>query len=559
MKKRTLAVLFLSSNILNTIGVCLPLSQPAGQPSLHVRQLQMHYDRLKRCNRWYLSNLYYSIKPTVKNVCTALRNIPSTMLHLIINHHTHEQQDAYVRFTDKDELGPEEKLYLIQRTSRTHEGLERFLEAVIDKEKQPRIALCFSGGGIRSTLLTLGFLIAAQDAGLLDCATYISGLSGSTWIMAPWLAAKKDLHNLRDTFGEKLKHGIHHLVHHRDREQVIKQLLTKAWYGQFICAMDIYGPLLANTLLDDLGGRKLSANLSDSHEHIIQGRYPMPIYTCISTNKDPYEWFEFTPFEVGSSYIGAYIPTWAYGRKFKSGRSVNHAPEQSLGYCMGIFGSAFEVDIEDVIRLSADSIQGLKDDLPDITHGVFDTIIEKLVNSPLDDVRLSPSMLPNFVYKTQTSSFTEHKKLSLVDAGIDFNLPFPPLLRAAREVDIIVVYDSSAGNIGSELKRAAKYAKRKGIKFPPVPDTVGQELCTILQDLNDPECPIVVYMPRIKNEAYSTSFDPTICTEDDYCNTFNFKYTQEQVNELTGLSELSCHQYIDAIKQVISHVIGVKQ
>ena len=122
-------------------------------------------------------------------------------------------------------------------------------------------------------------------------------------------------------------------------------------------------------------------------------------------------------------------------------------------------------------------------------------------------------------------------------------------------MDIIIVYDSSARRVEVDLECAAEYAKRKGIKFPPIPDDLGTQLCSVLQDPNDPECPIVVYMPRIKNEAYSTAFDPAVCIEDDYCNTFNFKYTQEQVDELSGLSEFSCHQYIDTIKQVIAQVM----
>lgn len=515
------------------------------------------YGQLEKYNRWYLSDLYHTIKPNIHHAYTILGEVSESFLQNMFDHHMHAQHTAQVRFAANDMLGQAEEQFLEQRLRNTHAGLESFLQQSVDQKKQPRIALCFSGGGIRALLLSLGFLIGAQDTGLLDCVTYMAGLSGSTWLMAPWIAGKKDLHQMRDYLGQILQHGICHLTQHGDRKCVLKQLLTKIWHRQFISAMDLYGPLLANTLMQDFDQKKLTLTLSDSHEHVVQGRYPLPIYTCIATNKDPYTWFEFTPFEVGSAQLGAYVPTWAYGRKFKNGTSINFAPEQSLAYCMGIFGSAFEVDIEDAIRLCADSIQSFKGDLPAAMHGVVDSVINNLVNSPLDDVRLAPSMLPNFVYKQDGHMFADQKTLSLVDAGIDFNLPFPPLLRAAREVDIIIVYDSSAGTVGEDLKKAALYAQSNGLKFPPVPDTIGENLCSILQDPHDTTCPIVVYMPRLKNNAYSPSFDPAICIENDYCNTFNFAYAQKEVEELTGLSEFACRQFSDLIKQVIKQRINI--
>lgn len=518
---------------------------------LQKRALQTRYDRLSKYNRWYIKDLYHLIKPNIKHVYSVLKDMPDALLHSVIGHHTHTRLEARVRFAEQDALGEQEKIFLNQRQRNTKEGLQKFLGIDIPADKQPRVAMCFSGGGFRAMILTLGALIAAQDTGLLDCTTYMAGLSGSTWAMAPWLATKQNLHRMRDTLHKKIHRGIRHLTRHKDRKQVLKHLLTKAWYRQGVSAMDIYGPLLANTLLTDLGDKKLTAGISDTHDHIMQGRYPMPIYTSIASNKEPYEWFEFTPFEVGSAAIGAYVPTWAYGRKFKHGVSTNYAPEQSLGYCMGIFGSAFEVDIEDLARIGAHAIKEVKDDLPAVTHGAIDTIIDKLVNSPLDDVRLAPSMLPCFVHQVPDNPFADCKRLSLVDAGIDFNLPFVPLLRAARNVDVIIVYDSSAGRVGEDLKLAAAYAQRKGIPFPPVPDDVGEHLCSVLRDENNPACPVIIYMPRIKNEGYSTTFDPTVCSENSYCGTFNFTYSEANVKELSGLSEYTCKQYMDTIRIVI--------
>jgi len=40
--------------------------------------------------------------------------------------------------------------------------------------------------------------------------------------------------------------------------------------------------------------------------------------------KASWNWFEMTPFEVGSEDFGAYIPTWSFGRLFRNGRSVEN-------------------------------------------------------------------------------------------------------------------------------------------------------------------------------------------------------------------------------------------
>ena len=52
-----------------------------------------------------------------------------------------------------------------------------------------------------------------------------------------------------------------------------------------------------------------------------------------------------------------------------------------------------------------------------------------------------------------------------MDAGIDFNLPLPPLL--SRDVDIYIACDASNPiEKGKALRLAVEYAQKNGIKFP---------------------------------------------------------------------------------------------
>ncbi|CAD6945196.1 unnamed protein product [Tilletia controversa] len=53
-----------------------------------------------------------------------------------------------------------------------------------------------------------------------------------------------------------------------------------------------------------------------------------------------FQWFEISPIEVGSSDVGAWVPTWSFGRTFLSGRSLSRQPEASLSLLLGQCTSA---------------------------------------------------------------------------------------------------------------------------------------------------------------------------------------------------------------------------
>ena len=45
----------------------------------------------------------------------------------------------------------------------------------------PNVAILGSGGGFRAMVSLSGVFCALKDMGVLDCAMYTSGLSGSAW------------------------------------------------------------------------------------------------------------------------------------------------------------------------------------------------------------------------------------------------------------------------------------------------------------------------------------------------------------------------------------------
>lgn len=523
----------------------------AGEDLRYYHQMRNHKPR-------FFTEIYYTVKPIAKEIKQLLFGVPSTLLHDWLLSHPYDQTDAIVRFTDYDELCEKEKEFISKRLTHVKHGCEQLLQSKLPNGRVPRIAVCCSGGGYRAMVLTFGFLKGLQDSGLLDCVSYMSGLSGSTWAMAPWIASQQPLNDFIEALPNKICNGLEPICAPSLLDGIAKKLVAKAINGQFLSSVDLYGDILANTLLNDFGQDRLRTTLSESHAHIADGNFPMPIYTAITPNADPYAWFEFTPFEIGSSYLKAYIPTWAYGRKFKYGHSVNFAAEQSLGYMMGTYGSAYAVNLEEIVQHTQKSLHAFADHFPSAIQNVMQKMLIGLINSPLDDVRLAPSSLPNYVYKTATRPLNTDKTITLIDAGIDCNLPFAPLLREERKVDIILTCDASGRIEGlPSLRCAQEYMQAQGLPFPPIDyETADKQVMSVFRDDTNPNCPIVVYFPRIKNETYSTTFDPDACKESGYCNTLNFTYSQEQVNELMGLAEFGIKQHADTIVALIQEVVS---
>ncbi len=505
----------------------------------------------------FLTDIYGSIKQTISDFGTTLSSLPENIYNSLFPSKPYQNEIAHLRYSPTDELCSQEQEYVSKRLENVQKYLEETFNIKLDKNKIPRIACCFSGGGFRSMITTFGFLNGAQRSGALDATLYLAGLSGSTWAIAPWIASGKSLPDYFEPLSIDLDDGIKQIMGLSRLKQLMKLFIHKMLYKQMVTSIDIYGGLLANTLLTHASDNPLHLTMSESHQYIMNGSLPMPIYTAIQSNLEPYEWVEFTPFEVGSSYLKSYVPTWAFGRKFKEGISTNSAPEQTLGFYLGVCGSAFEVNLQDVIRMTADNIAQVKSELPSFIYEPLKKCILLIINSIIGEARLFPAMLANFSYLHSESPIKDEKNMTLVDAGIDFNLPFPPLLRKTRSVDVIIVYDASASVSGApELYLAEKYAQRKGIKFPHINyEGIDQKPISIFKDDNDVETPIIIYFPRIKNCNYDPHFDPDYCVSEDYCNTFNFAYSKEQVKQLCGLAEFTVINQHEVIQNTIKEVL----
>jgi len=440
------------------------------------------------------------------------------------------------------------------------------LESKIGKINRPlKVAMVCSGGGYRAMIFTLGVLTGAQKAGLLDMVTWITALSGSTWALGSWLENSAKLgadspSQFRLKLFTMLKDkALQDGLTSADFDRMSNLFQTDIAYGKPMTLVNIYGALLANRLFDNFGAQKQTLKLSDQQTIASAGNFPIPIYTAVSgeENQPEYYWYAFTPWEVSmepwtKGGIGISVPAWGYGRKYRNGQSTEYMPEQSLGFQLGTFGSAFAADVETLYNTLAKGF----------TNPTVHKMVDAVLLAHVGNKRLSWASVPNFGRGVPQSPLRANDALQLVDGAFGFNLPYPPVssMRADRSADVIIFVDAFIRP--DELKKVEAYAQKKGLKFPKIDYTlIGKNAVTIHQNPSDPSVPLVIYISFLNDanqaallnnpalqpyKATLAGFDAKTCF-DGVCTTLNFKYTYDDMIKLSALGEFNLLAYISEI------------
>lgn len=464
-----------------------------------------------------------------------------------------------------NELAEQEKNFLQQRIPKTKAAMERLTKKPI--EKVPNIAIVCSGGGYRAMLYCLGALMGAQKAGILDATRYVVGLSGSTWAISGWLLSGLSLQAYHDWLINDLNRGLKQ-VSSADMGLISDHLLAKYLYDQPFALVDLYGSLLANELFKRHGDLKQRQTLSGQAQAIKDAHVPMPIYTAIAAEgiKSEQNWYEFTPYEVGAQWMGAYVPSWSFGRKFKNGVSTNFAPEQNFGVLLGTFGLAIGLSVE---RL----VEELK-----LKEKASSEWVQNIINQILKkqgEFRFTTADYRNFVRNIPNIPLTDQRVLKMIDAGIGYNLPYPPISgqRADRKADIIIFVDASGDDFPADFKKTEAYARAHNLPFPRIDfSRVTKKAVSVFND-NKVGVPIVIYVPRVVDPALFSdkeyaalatdfktiqTFDVDRCILSGPCSTFNFSYSPEDAKKLTHLGMLNMMAARRAVVDAIASLQPVK-
>uniref|UniRef100_A0A8C2D2R0 Phospholipase A2 n=2 Tax=Cyprinus carpio TaxID=7962 RepID=A0A8C2D2R0_CYPCA len=251
-------------------------------------------------------------------------------------------------------LCDQEKLFMQKRKERVMLSIKKLLKMENPRflpaspREVPTIAILGSGGGFRAMVGFSGVMKALYESGVLDCAAYVAGLSGSTWYMSmlyshPEFPAKGpgdiNMELMNRVSSNPLK-----LLLPQNINRYVKALWKKKSAGQPVTFTDIFGMLIGETLIPG----RMDTKLSSLQAKINEGQSPLPLFTCLHVKPDVSElmfadWVEFSPHEIGMAKYGTFMSPGLFGSKFFMGSVVKQYEENPLHFLMGVWGSAFSI------------------------------------------------------------------------------------------------------------------------------------------------------------------------------------------------------------------------
>ncbi|ODQ83110.1 hypothetical protein BABINDRAFT_159568 [Babjeviella inositovora NRRL Y-12698] len=402
-------------------------------------------------------------------------------------------------------LSKEEQIWVAERNQATNAALVRFLgqsnlenldthTLIYDSNTSDiKIGLAFSGGGYRAMLTGAGCLTALDEryeeamehglGGILQSSTYISGLSGGSWLLgaiflgrdAPNMRAMTDLWNFEESI--LLPYGYSDLSKNTQYWKAISQdIEAKKNAGFPVSITDAWGRALFLQLLQQKSG-DLSQHeyrlFSSLRRHGLFESFamPFPIITSveISPNTGSYTNFEFNPFEMGSwsSLLNAFVALPYLGSSLTNGVPVfdDLCTQQfdDFGFIMGtsssVFNTAF-LKLPSVLeKLGKEPKKWwqikshLRDALgfPNRKYEKMKSDLTSEVRRLLEKIEGSEQWLaiyPNSFFQTDFGVSEEilgSKKLLLADGSEGGqNIPLAPLIYPKRQVDVVFAFDSSS-------------------------------------------------------------------------------------------------------------------
>uniref|UniRef100_A0A4W6D2U1 Phospholipase A2 n=1 Tax=Lates calcarifer TaxID=8187 RepID=A0A4W6D2U1_LATCA len=410
-------------------------------------------------------------------------------------------------------LCDKEKQFRQTRRERVMLGIKKLLDMEKPRflpsspEEVPVIAIAGSGGGFRAMVGFSGVMKALFESGVLDCATYVAGLSGSTWYMST-LYSHPDFPNKgpKDINPELMKRVSSNplrLLLPQHITNYIQALWTKKASGQPVTFTDIFGMLIGETLIP----ARMDIKLSDIQEKINQAQSPLPLFTCLHVKPDVSElmfadWVEFSPYEIGMAKYGTFMTPDMFGSKFFMGTVVKKYEENPLHFLMGVWGSAFSIlfnrvlgvkdtaggstmeeefndasssgtenqEAEDEFHRTAQASwvqrmftslfsdsalfntrEGRAGKVHNFMLGLnlntsipFSPITEVMSHAAPPEEEVDAVTDPDEFDRIYEPLDVKSKKIHVVDSGLTYNLPYPLILRPQRGVDLIISFDFSA-------------------------------------------------------------------------------------------------------------------
>lgn len=215
------------------------------------------------------------------------------------------------------ELCPEEQAFLAKRKVHARDNFAKYLglnPEDVHPEDVPTISFGGSGGGFRAMIGCLGYCEEMKRAGLWDCLTYVSGVSGSCWSLAAYYTIGKGSMQHVIDHAKKRFSPYHPLSGDAIRtilsapggaRTTLGPLIQKSKSGLQTVAMDLYSVFTTGWIFfqDDpashpggsahkevAGFQKSWYKYSSAREYTDEGQNPLPIITAIRHERPWRDW-----------------------------------------------------------------------------------------------------------------------------------------------------------------------------------------------------------------------------------------------------------------------------
>nr|XP_058149971.1 cytosolic phospholipase A2 beta isoform X3 [Dasypus novemcinctus] len=452
---------------------------------------------------------------------------------------------------------PEERAFLSRRKQVVATALRHVLqlEQDLQEDEIPVVAVMATGGGIRAMTSLHGQLAGLRELGLLDCISYITGASGSTWALAnlyedpDW--SQKDLEGpteLLKTQVTKSKLGV---LAPSQLRRYRQELAERAHQGHPACFTNLWA-LINEALLHD---GPHDHKLSDQRAALSRGQNPLPIYCALNTKGQNLttfefgEWCEFSPYEVGFPKYGAFIPSELFGSEFFMGRLMKRLPESRICFLEGIWSNLYTANLQDSLywasepsqfwdhwarnraSLDKEQVPLLKIEEPSTAAGrIAEFFTDLLTWRPL--AQATHNFLrglhfhKDYFWHPHFSTWKATKldglpneltpaepHLCLLDVGYFINTSCPPLLWPTRDVDLILSLDYNLNGAFQQLQLLGWFCQEQGIPFPAISPSPEEQLqpgeCRLFTDPGCPEAPAVLHFPLV-NDSFREHSAPGV-------------------------------------------------
>ncbi|XP_014375569.1 cytosolic phospholipase A2 isoform X2 [Alligator sinensis] len=525
-------------------------------------------------------------------------------------------------------LCDEEKKFRQQRKEKIMQNIRNLLGAEKSKDLTisrdvPVIAILGSGGGFRAMVGFSGVMKALYESGVLDCATYVAGLSGSTWYMSALYShpdfPEKGPKEINQEVMNNVSHNPLKLLTPQKIKRYIEALWNKKSSGQPVTFTDIFGMLIGETLIQN----RMDTTLSKMKEKVNNAQCALPLFTCLHVKPDVSELMFAGVW--GSAFSILFNRVLGVSNSQNTGPTMEEELENiRLKHLVGSDSSDSEDESQkpkgtenpDANKEHENSCQeswkqrmfrALVGDstLFNTREGragkVHNFMLGLNLNSsyplsPLADFMTQESVDedevdmavadPDEFERIYEPLDVKSKKIHIVDSGLTFNLPYPLILRPQRGVDLIISFDFSARPSDSsppfkEILLAEKWAKMNKLPFPKIDPNVfdreGLKECYVFKPKNsssEKDCPTIIHfvLANINFRKYKV---PGVLREteeekdfadfdifddpDTPFSTFNFQYSNEAFKRLHDLMEFNTLNNLDVIKQAMVESIEYRR